>query len=66
MQNQRRKKESDLLKKTKTNKLPQKQPAKEKSPDTQRTDYGLRAEKTDGYAEGRVGQTPASCGQTPV
>ena len=46
MQNQRRNKETDLQ--NKTNKLPQKQPAKGKSPDTQQTDYGLRAMKMDG------------------
>ena len=57
MQNQRRKKEHDLLKKT--SKLPQKQHAKEKSPDTQQTDYDLRAIKTDGYVDGYVGQAPA-------
>ena len=51
------KKESDLLKKT--SKLPQKQPAKEKSPDTQRTDSSLRAMKMNRYTEGRAGQAPA-------
>ena len=54
MQNQRRKKESDLLKKTR--KLPQKQPAKEKSPSTQQTDFDLRAVKTIDYAEGMLGR----------
>ena len=57
MQNQRRKKENDLLKKTST--LPQKQPTKEQSPHKQQTDFGLRAVKTDGYAEGSAGQAPA-------
>ena len=52
MQNKRRKKESDLLKKT--SKLPHKQSAKEKSLDTQWIDSGLRVVKTDGYAEGRA------------
>ena len=60
MQNQRRKKENDLLKKT--SKLPQKQPAKEKSNDTQWTDSGLRAMKMDGYIKGCVGQAPVHSG----
>ena len=53
MQYQRRKKKNDLLKKT--NKLPQRQPAKEQSPNMQLTDSSLRAVKTDGYAEGHAG-----------
>ena len=64
MQNQRRNKESDLLKKT--SKLPQKQPAKEQSPNTQWTDFGLRAMKTDSYAEGCAGQALACSGQTLI
>ena len=35
-----------------THKLPQKQPTKEKSPDTQWIDSDLRAMKTDDYTEG--------------
>ena len=58
MQNQRRKKESDLLKKT--IKLPQKQPAKERSPNTQRTDSGLRTVKMDGYARVVLGRIDSS------
>ena len=64
MQNQRSKKKSDLLKKT--NKLPQKQPIKVKSPDTQLTDSGLRVVKTDNYTEGRTGLAPACSGKTLV
>ena len=64
MQNQKSKKESDLLKKT--IKLPQEQLTKEKSPDTQCIDSSLRAMKTDGYAEGCVKQAPARSVQTLV
>ena len=64
MQNQRRKKESDILKKTR--KLPQKQTAKKKSPNMQWSDSGLRAVKTDDYTEGRTRQAPACSKQTRV
>ena len=63
MHSQRKKKESDLLKET--SKLPRKQPAKEKSPNTQQTDY-LRAVKTNSYAESRAGEAPTCSEQTPV
>ena len=53
MQNQRRKKKSNFLKKT--SKLPQKYPDKEKSLDTQQTNSGQRAVKMDDYAEGGAG-----------
>ena len=53
MYNQKSKKENDLLKKT--GKLPQKQPAKEKNPNTQQTNFSLKAVKTNGYAEGHAG-----------
>ena len=64
MQNQRRKKESDLLRKT--NKLPKKQPTKEQSPHKQRTNSGLRVVKTDDYAEGHAGQALTRNGYTSV
>ena len=70
MQNRRRKKESDLLrKKKKISGLTRRQPAKEQSqqsPDTRRTDSGLRAVKMDRHAEGRAGQAPTCSEQTPV
>ena len=49
----KKKEEKRSLKKT--NKLPQRQPAKEQSPDMQLTDSSLRVVKTDGYAEGHAG-----------
>ena len=52
--------------KEKTSKLPQKQPAKEQSPNTQRIDFGLRVVKTDDYAKRHVRQAPACSGSTPV
>ena len=58
------KKKSNFLKKT--NKLSQRQPAKEQSPDTQRTYSDLRAVKTDGYTKCCAGQAPTRSGQTPV
>ena len=54
----------DVLKKI--SKLPQKQPAKEQSPDTQQTDSSLRAVKIDGYTEGCAGHAPARRGQISV
>ena len=64
MQNQKNMKELDLLKKT--SKLPQKQPTKEKSPDTQRTNSSLRAMKTNGYVEGYAEQASGRNGQTLI
>ena len=64
MQNQRRKMESDLLKRT--SKLPQKQLAKKKSLDAQQLNFGLRAVKTDSYTEDHVGRAVARSGQTLV
>ena len=58
------KKQSDLLKKT--SELPQKQPAKEKSPDTQWIVSNLRAVKMEGYDEVQAGQAPTRSRQTPV
>ena len=48
----KKKKENDLPKKT--SKLPQKQPIKERSPNTQWIDSSLRPVKTDSHAEGRA------------
>ena len=53
MQNQRRKKESDLLKKT--SKFPLRQPVKEQSPDTKWIDSIQRAVKMNSYVEGCAG-----------
>ena len=43
-----------------------KDPTKEQSLDTQQTDSGLMAVKTDSYTEGRAGQAPARNKQTLV
>ena len=64
MQNQKSKKENDFLKKT--SKLPQKQPAKEKSLDTQWTEPSLTIVKTDGYTEGHARHPLVHSVQTPV
>ena len=59
-----KKKERDLLKKT--NKLPQKQPTKKKSPNTYQINSGLRVVKTDSDTEGRARQALARSGQTSI